>query len=71
MKVVIKWDNVCENSYELYRAIVMLDSIIMYIMIMKNSALEGDSMINIWIVWIDQPIWPNKPNIPNIDPVKV
>ena len=51
MKVVITCDNACENIYKFYRVITMLGTMIMYIMIMKSSALEDDSVLNNWVVW--------------------
>lgn len=56
MTVVITWDNACENIYKLYRAVTMIGTMIMYIMIMKSSVLEDDSVLNNWVVWIDWPI---------------
>lgn len=40
VKILINWG----------RAIIILGTIIMYKMIMKSSALEGDSMLNNWVV---------------------
>lgn len=54
MAVVIMWDNACENIYKLYRTVTMLGIMIMYIMIMKSSASEDDSVLNSWVVWT----WP-------------
>lgn len=66
MKFVIKWNNAYENIQKLYMAIIMLDTI-MYIMITNNSAFKVDSMLNNWMIWIDQLIQQNQQNIPNVD----
>lgn len=48
-------------------AIIVLDTIIMYIMITSYSAFKVDSMFNSWVIWIDQLIQQSQQNISNVD----